>query len=83
MESIKIEKATHLLQGNGDNVRDMHVYSNGRVCVSKWRMTEEELQTLIRNGGEFYVTLFHPPHNFPPMGISVDTPIPSILSNLL
>lgn len=83
MEAVAIEGHNALLKGNGDTVKDLPVYTNGRLCVSKWKLSEEELQELVRNGGNLYLTVYHAPHNFPPVGLTTDNPVPPFLRNPL
>lgn len=76
MKAIPFNGANVTLRGNGDNVRDMVVYSDGLVCVSVWELSDQEMAELLRTR-KLYLTVFHPPSNFPPVGLSTEDPLPS------
>lgn len=33
-----------------EQVQDLHVFSNGNVCVSKWKLSEEAIKEIIDTG---------------------------------
>lgn len=36
----------------------LEVFRNGEVCVSKWQLTDEELEALRKNGGKVFVLVW-------------------------
>lgn len=51
------EGANQIFQGNGGDVRDLETYNNGRVTISCWRFTPEEIEHINRTGVA-WVTVF-------------------------
>lgn len=79
MKAIPFKEANFTLRGNGENVADLPVYTDGAACVSVWEPTEEEIKDILKNK-KIYVTIFHPPFKFPPVGLSTDSPLPTVFS---
>jgi len=53
-EPIKWNGANRVLLAPKDTtkeqVQDLHVFTNGIVCVSKWKLSEEALTEIIKTG---------------------------------
>lgn len=75
MKAKPFNEVNCTLRGNGDSIEDLPVYTDGLTCVSMWEVTPEELQEIIRTR-KIYLTVFHTPNNFPPVGLSVHNPLP-------
>ncbi|MCZ7645269.1 MAG: hypothetical protein M5U26_08295 [Planctomycetota bacterium] len=46
----------------------LEVYRDGRQCISRWQLTDAELEELKRNGGKLYVWILIDPQ--PPVALS-------------
>lgn len=79
MKSVPFNGVNTTLKGNGDTVADMVIYTDGLACVSAWEISDEELAYLIKHR-RIYLTVFHVPDNFPPVGLTVESPLPPIVS---
>jgi hypothetical protein len=55
-------------KGNEHNVRPLHVFRNGRVCVSKWALSPEEIEA-----GVVYLSVFSGPTQPPVLLANEDT----------
>lgn len=53
-EPVKWKGANKILVAPQDTtkeqVQDLHVFSNGNVCVSKWKLSEEAIKEIIDTG---------------------------------
>lgn len=53
-EPVKWKEANKILVAPQDTtkeqVQDLHVFSNGNVCVSKWKLSEEAIKEIIDTG---------------------------------
>lgn len=53
-EPVKWDKANLILKApegyESNQVQDLHIFTNGVVCVSKWRLSEKAIRDLIETG---------------------------------
>lgn len=50
----------------------LELFRDGKYCISRWQLTDEELEELKRNGGKIYLEVMGVTQ--PPVLISVLTP---------
>jgi hypothetical protein len=54
------------------NCTSLEVFRDGKYCVSRWQLTDQEIAELKRNGGKVYVLILGATQ--PPVAIAVETP---------
>jgi len=78
MKPVTFNGINTTLRGNGDTIADLPVYTDGLACVSAWELSDEEIAYLVKHR-KVYLTVFHPPNKFPPVGLTVDNPLPTFI----
>jgi hypothetical protein len=51
---------------------DLEVFRNGEHCISRWQLSDADLEELKRNNGKVYLSFLGNTH--PPVAICVETP---------
>ena len=55
-----------------DECSSLEVYRDGQYCISRWQLTDQELEELKKNGGKMYVLIVGSTQ--PPVCITPITP---------
>lgn len=73
-EPVNFPESNKLLSSpNGpedDTVSPLRVWTDGRQCISRWKFTPEELQTLQETGGAFFVNVLYAGGTQPPIYVA-------------
>ena len=75
MEPIDFTESTIKLgapKGQEKEVRDLHVYTDKKKCISCWKLTDEEIETILKTK-KIYVGVFSGSSQ-PPIFLTVDKP---------
>lgn len=57
---------------SAEDCASLEVFQNGKQCISRWQLTESELEQLKRNGGKLYLWVWGATQ--PPIYVSSEDP---------